>query len=75
MEFIQEDSDESEKWQLESCYALYKLGRESEAGELLASLRENGTDMDNDEERVRTLDVLEAQIVRNGTLTASAYTG
>jgi hypothetical protein len=57
--WITEDAERLEKWNIEQCYALYKLGREREADEVLQKSRDSAMD----EETTRTLDVLDAQIV------------
>ena len=52
--------EQSGAYNIEECYALYKLGRMAEAEKVLDSLREAIAD---DEDSARTIDVLDAQIV------------
>lgn len=54
--------DQNGAYKIEECYALYKLGRMEEAERVLDSIRESAAE---DEDSARTLDVLDAQIVRS----------
>ena len=62
LSFIEENELWKDKWAIERCYALYKLGREGEAQRVLQSVQENSMMVDT-EDTQRTVDILDAQIV------------